>query len=146
MGGPGSTRWRLHTPANTVDDCLALDANRLMRLGVLKAGVLQTGKLSWRIDGMKECSIGYKACTLDGVPWLRLHYTLTGTRERVEYRLDLTTTSPGFGGQRWWFNCPGIKPGRPCGRRVGKLYLPPGRQFFGCRHCHQLTYTSPFVA
>jgi hypothetical protein len=32
--------------------------------------------------------------------------------------------------------------GRPCQRRVGKLYLPPGGRYYGCRHCHALTYTS----
>jgi len=32
--------------------------------------------------------------------------------------------------------------GRGCGRRVGKLYLPPGGRYFGCRQCHDLTYTS----
>jgi hypothetical protein len=25
---------------------------------------------------------------------------------------------------------------------VGKLYLPPGGRYFGCRHCYNLTYTS----
>jgi hypothetical protein len=25
---------------------------------------------------------------------------------------------------------------------VGKLYLPPHARYFGCRHCHELTYTS----
>jgi hypothetical protein len=24
---------------------------------------------------------------------------------------------------------------------VGKLYLPPGGRYYGCRHCHELTYT-----
>jgi hypothetical protein len=28
------------------------------------------------------------------------------------------------------------------GRRVGKLYLPPGARYFGCRLCYDLTYTS----
>ncbi len=32
--------------------------------------------------------------------------------------------------------------GRPCGRRVGKLYLPSGGRYYGCRHCYRLTYTS----
>jgi hypothetical protein len=32
--------------------------------------------------------------------------------------------------------------GRYCGRRVGKLYLPPGGLYYGCRHCYRLTYTS----
>jgi len=25
---------------------------------------------------------------------------------------------------------------------VGKLYLPPGGKYFGCRHCYNLTYKS----
>jgi hypothetical protein len=45
-------------------------------------------------------------------------------------------------GLRWWFVCPLIGQGRTCARRVGKLYLPPGSRYFGCRHCHELTYTS----
>ncbi len=30
----------------------------------------------------------------------------------------------------------------PCERRVGKLWLPPGAIYFGCRHCYGLTYRS----
>jgi hypothetical protein len=37
---------------------------------------------------------------------------------------------------------PLIVNGRSCGRRVGKRYLPPGARYFGCRRCHDLTYTS----
>jgi hypothetical protein len=29
-----------------------------------------------------------------------------------------------------------------CGRRVGKLYLPPVARYYGCRTCHDLTYIS----
>jgi hypothetical protein len=25
---------------------------------------------------------------------------------------------------------------------VGKLFSPPGERYFGCRHCHDLTYTT----
>jgi len=27
-------------------------------------------------------------------------------------------------------------------RRVAKLHSPPGSRYFGCRHCHDLTYNS----
>ena len=37
-----------------------------------------------------------------------------------------------------WFVCPLVG----CGRRVGKLYLPPGGRYYGCRHCYRLTYES----
>jgi hypothetical protein len=56
--------------------------------------------------------------------------------------VELTTTRPRFGGLRWWFVCPLLVSGRPCRRRVGKLYLPPRARYFGCRHCYDLTYTS----
>ena len=39
-----------------------------------------------------------------------------------------------FGGQRAYFLC-------DCGRRVGKLYRPPGRQW-RCRKCYGLTYAT----
>ena len=38
--------------------------------------------------------------------------------------------------------CPLLVNSRPCGRRVGKLYLPPTARRFGCRGCHDLTYMS----
>ena len=75
-------------------------------------------------------------------PWLRLSTTFKATGAAVDYRVCLTTTRPRFGGLRWWFVCPLTKAGRPCTRRVGKLYLPPGGHYFGCRHCHDLTYES----
>src|SRR5262249_13469992 len=59
-----------------------------------------------------------------------------------DYRVGLTTTRPRFGGLRWWFICPLVVNGYPCGRRVGKLYLPPGGRYSGCRHCCDLTYAS----
>jgi hypothetical protein len=39
-----------------------------------------------------------------------------------------------FGGQRYYFSC-------DCGRRVGKLYSPPGYPW-RCRKCYQLTYAT----
>lgn len=54
--------------------------------------------------------------------------------ERREVRI--TSTPCRFGNQRWWFVCPGDR----CGRRAGKLYLPPGENQYLCRHCHELTY------
>ena len=85
--------------------------------------------------------------TLDpAAPFVRLSYWCVwpGSREResADYTVQLTTTRPRFGGLRWWFVCPLIVNGRPCDRRVGKLYLPPPARYFGCRRCHDLTYTS----
>jgi hypothetical protein len=120
MGGPFSG-CRL-TKATTVEECCRLDANELARAGALKAGVWHRGSCAWG-----ACSIGFEANTLElASAWLRLSYTFTNTGDRIDYRIDLQTTQPHFGGLRWWFTCPLVVEGRPCGRRVAKLYLPPG--------------------
>jgi hypothetical protein len=58
------------------------------------------------------------------------------------YAVEVTSTVPRFGGLRWWFVCPLSVNGNECGRRVGKLYLPDGARYFGCRRCHDLVYRS----
>jgi hypothetical protein len=73
-------------------------------------------------------------------PTLALHYHQGETD--VQMRIPLQATYPAFGGLRWWFTCPLIVNGVACNRRVGKLFLPPGAQYFGCRHCHNLSYRS----
>ncbi len=60
----------------------------------------------------------------------------------MELPIRLETTPLHFGGHRWWGICPLVVNNVPCNRRVGKLYLPPGDRYFGCRHCHRLTYRS----
>ena len=66
----------------------------------------------------------------------------SGEWQKFEYPIELQSTSLPWGGLRWWFTCPLILGDDACGRRVAKLYLPPGQRFFGCRHCYNLTYSS----
>ena len=61
--------------------------------------------------------------------------------EHLDYCVSLMTTRPYCGG-RWWFLCPLVRGGRQCRARIGRLYLPPGRRYFGCRRCYDLTYES----
>lgn len=51
-------------------------------------------------------------------------------------KVELTSTPCRFGNKRWWFIC----PSSACGRRVAKLYFPPGENQYLCRHCHGLSY------
>jgi hypothetical protein len=149
MGGRGSGNhyhwWRSHKKT-VVEDCRNLDANRWMREGILQPGIWQSGNWAWFRDETRTeqtSSIGCEVNTQDDPPWLRLIYNFTATQDALNYRIRLVTTRPRFGGLRWWFICPLlVVNGRPCGRRVGKLYLPPHARYFGCRHCHDLTYTS----
>jgi hypothetical protein len=60
----------------------------------------------------------------------------------LEYEIALERTACRLGGFRYWFVCPVVKDEIYCGNRVGKLYLPPGGKFFGCRQCYDLTYES----
>ncbi|WDI42106.1 hypothetical protein [Bremerella sp. P1] len=64
----------------------------------------------------------------------------------IEIPVPLQTTPVHLGGFRWWFTCPLTVNGKPCERRVGSLYLPPNSQYFGCRHCHNLSYKSSQTA
>ena len=62
--------------------------------------------------------------------------TLFSLRQHSPLELRFTSSTPHFGGQRYWLVCP------RCGKRVGKLYRPKMADKFECRHCHKLTYTS----
>jgi hypothetical protein len=144
MGGLGSGnyyRWR--GKKTTVEECRHLDANRWMREGILQAGVWQTGNWCWFRDAQrteKTAEVTYEVNTVPEWPWVRLFYRFPHNGVEMNYKIFLTTTRPGFGGLRWWFLCPLSVNGRPCGRRVARLYL--DGKYFGCRHCHDLTYTS----
>src|SRR5262245_58476814 len=148
MGGLGSGNhyhWCRSGKKMVVEDCRSLDASRWMREGILTAGCWQRGAWAWFRDAARTertSTIDYEVNTQGDPPWLRLVYTVTATRDAFDYRVRLVTTRPRFGGLRWWFVCPLVVNGRPCGRRVGKLYLPPGGRYFGCRGCHRLTYHS----
>ena len=141
MGGYGSGRHR--GAKSTVEGCHWIDANRWMREGILAADSRRRGRWVWSDPdtGEEHSSIVYDVSTSgDGTGILRLSYTLTRTQEALDYRVGLETTRPHLGGLRWWFTCPLVVDGRACRRRCGKLYL--DGKYFGCRRCHDLTYTS----
>ena len=60
--------------------------------------------------------------------------TRQGERKDVRQTVHLTHTVPNYGGKRWWMLCP------VSGRRVGKLYLPPGGDIFASRQAWRLGY------
>jgi hypothetical protein len=150
VGGPGSGnfnhKWRPRRKT-TAEECLSIDANVWTSEGILRAGVRQAGIWHWIYASGRECSLAYELNTLDGGDaWVRLAYSCPvpppGQALAESYTVALVTTRPPFGGTRFWFVCPRETDGRPCGRRVRKLYLPPDATVFGCRHCHKLSYTS----
>jgi hypothetical protein len=146
MGGSGSGRWRWHDKKTTVEACLILSAGKLAHDGVI-AQAAGSGTLWWTstATGERTASLGYSREIDNDVVVLRLHYTVTrrgGEPIDINESIALQNTASAVGGCRWWFTCPLVVNRRSCGRRVGKLYLPPGARYFGCRHCHDLTYTT----
>lgn len=139
MGGPGSGRWRGYSRKTTVEECWAVTPD-------LVTG--PAGRVVWRVGEQETGAIGYTAGLSEVEARVRhvvLHYTMTpraAEPQPIEELVRLTATGRSGGGERWWFVCPLMVNGQPCGRRVAKLYLPPGGRYFGCRHCYDLTYTS----
>jgi len=141
MGGTGSGRhW--FSKKTPVEECLTLDINKLVRIGVLHRSF---GELRWvRVRGGEETAnvsyslkdIGFKG--EESVYILTLHSPLIhrGQRIPVIQNIPLVTTRLCSGGKRYWFSCPN------CRRRAGRLHLPHGRSYFFCRRCYDLTYMS----
>lgn len=105
----------------------------------------RSGTITWT-HGWSEnkSSVGIEVSVMNGENYLRIHYTQTdnssGEKKDYDYRIPLTTTPCRFGGKRYWFVCPWYKKGVYCGRRVGVLYK--DGNYFACRHCYDLTYSS----
>lgn len=122
------------------DDLLSLDVYWLNKHGYLRG--FKSGGIEWS-NGFGKNSIGITASTPDD-PYIHLRYTqsdsISGEKKNIQYKVRLTTTPCNFGGVRYWFLCPLFVDGVLCGRRVGTLYK--NGDYFGCRHCHDLTYSS----
>lgn len=138
MGGMGSGNWyRWQGKKSTVEESLVLSLKDLRNR--LYVGAI--GTLTWTSANGRESSIKYSVHGYGDSETITLHYRWRDS-EDVNIPIRLTTTPTQFSGRRWWFICPLIVCDISCHRRVGKIYLPPGAKYFGCRKCHDLTYTS----
>lgn len=136
MGTSGSGNWYRWNRKTTVEESLTLSIQDF-RGRIHPTG---SGQLKWTCDGQWSSSIGY-VVTWGDWPIITLRYR-TSNQEDVRTLVVLQTTPTRFGRGRWWFTCPLIVDDVACQRRVGRLHLPPGAKYFGCRTCHQLTYRS----
>ncbi len=134
MGGYGSGRpgWR-----PKAEQFHRLDVNRMRKAGVLNAGFI--GGWQWTEGGERVASISLRAETGRLVLTYRTRPN-GGEWEDVKEPIPIVESACAFGGARPWFQCPGVRNGQYCGRRVGKLFL--GQRYFVCRHCLRLAYSS----
>jgi hypothetical protein len=139
LGGWGSGRhW--FSKKTTVEECLTLDINKLVKAGLLYRS---WGEVRWYRGGKETGSVDYELRDIgfkegESVHILTLHPPLINRGERflMAQNIPLVTTQMHLGGKRWWFLCP------DCRRRVGRLHLPYGKSEFFCRRCYVLTYMS----
>ena len=145
MGGYGSGLAWGATPKTCVEECYSLNVDQLRKAGIIPHWGTWCNKAHgwvWKSSsGERLASVGLEVRALnDDARSLTVRYSVNG--EPVELEVWLDSTPQHFGGSRWWFTCPLLLRGVPCRRRVGRLYLPPGGRYFGCRHCYDLTYES----
>ena len=127
----------------TVEESLSLSTMYLNQQRLLNGGYKNI-IMTWSIGGNKTSSIGMIVSMLEGDEHCRFYYLMTdrfsGHETKLDYKIRLVSTPCYYGGNRWWFICPLVVSGEVCGRRVGVLYLGEGGEYFGCRHCYDLTY------
>ncbi len=131
---------------DTTDGCRKIPAAFLKKEGYFSPGGRPFGgTLNWSRNGEPRGSISVSSIINEHEKSVRVWYTITrrttGEKKEIDYKVRLATTPCRFGGVRHWFICPLYKSGRYCGRRVGVLY-DSGGDYFGCRHCYDLSYDS----
>ncbi len=126
---------------NVAEDCFKLSIFEMRQNGFFTK--FFSGDIAWLADG-KRSSVVARLEPVGDALQLRLLYTQTdhktGQKQEFNYIINLTTTPCNFGDLRYWFVCPISKNGIKCNRRVGVLYK--GGDYFGCRHCYNLSYRS----
>lgn len=109
------------------------ETQRLELAYLRKIGLLQPGThsrtLYWSSRGERTGSIGIEAHITGEQPYLRLYYTLNGTK-KYDYRVQLeavVSNLAGVAGHRYYLVCP------HSGRRATILYLRTGTGIFAHR-------------
>ncbi len=124
------------------DWCKKIEIWWLLRDIKEKGGYKYT-TVSWGENGSRG-NISVQVSVWDEEKYARFIYTQTdnstGEKKDFDYKVPIVETPCHLGGTRYWFKCSLYKSGQYCGRRVGVLYK--DGDWFGCRHCYDLTYSS----
>lgn len=133
MGGIGSGVKRRRKTA--VEECLSISASAHLGGSTPRPGETTSGLWRWHNKhGHVRDVVGYVTRLYDDEGWLRLFYNAKG--KVIDRVIQLRTTTPNYGGSRWWLVCP------VTGKWTTKLYLPPGGSQWVSREGGGLTYLS----
>jgi hypothetical protein len=124
---------------NEADNCVRIEIWWLLR--DIKDGY-KYSSVSWGENGSYG-SINVEVSLNNTEKYARFIYTQangSGEEKNFDYKVKIIQTPCRFGGYRYWFKCPLNKSNQCCGRRIAVLYK--DGDYFGCRHCHELTYRS----
>lgn len=144
MGGYGSGPW-YRSRYRLVERSCTLSLASLKRAGCFAAtGDASESTWTWRSNQSVTAEVRVRVAPTGRGDYKYPHITICYHWRRddenrgeewheVRDTFDLCRTFPHYGGARWWMRC-------ACGRRVAKLYLPPGSTNFRCRSCHRLRY------
>lgn len=132
--------WYHSIKKQTTDDLLQLSVSWLKRQDFLQKNTIKNGEIYWtrlsyggeshRIGEIKILSNFYGENS-----YIELNYTYKDN-EHLNYRVQIISTTPNYGGKRYWFVCP------QCGKKVAFIYC---KKYFWCRHCHNLCYKTQQV-
>lgn len=126
----------------TVEKCtIFLCATRLRQLGFFRSSLENRGTLEWQhvcgdlVGTLRYRMIYDRDSNVVALFFPRQMFNFDPPHEGLGQTIHFTSTQPNWGGVRYWFEC-------ECGRRSGRLYLPPGETFFRRRPCYDLTFQS----
>ena len=124
------------------DYCKKIEIWWLLR-DIKEKGGYKYSTISWGDNG-SQGSISAQVSICNEEKYVQFIYTQTdrstGEKQDFNYKVPIIETPCHFGKTRHWFQCSLYKDGQYCGRRVGVLYK--NGDWFGCRHCYDLTYSS----
>lgn len=112
-----------------MQEAFTISLANLARDNALRAGA--RGELRWMCERFGSVTVEFEVREEPGGLQLELRYFLGAKRFHPSIPLVR-----GDGADELWMAC----PREGCGRRVAKLYLPVGREEFGCQACHGIVH------
>ncbi len=91
------------TMVTTTEDLLRLSIFSLTKTWDFNNESQISGISVWKTNQQVTARISY-CISLTKNPYLEFHFSCN--REPISYKMNLTTTTPFYGGKRWWFVCP----------------------------------------